>query len=70
MLKAVTLAVMAALFVAAVATGYLLYQTGRELAEESSNRGRKTGKESRSSADGRIPEEHKDYLLDRFMRVE
>ena len=70
MLKAVTLAVMTALVLAAVATGYLLYQTGRELAEESSNRGRKTDRENRSSADGRIPEEHKDYLLDRFTRVE
>ena len=60
---------MAALVLAAVVTGYLLYQTGRELNEEQSNRGRKTDRESRSS-DGRIPEEHKDYLLDRFTRVE
>ena len=70
MLKAVTLAVMTALVLAAVATGYLLYQTGRELNEEQSNRGRKTGRESRSSADGRIPEEYKNHLMGKFTKVE
>ena len=57
MLKAVTLAVMTALVLAAVATGYLLYKTGEELEEEKSNR-------------GRIPEEYKNHLMSKFTKVE
>lgn len=39
--KAVILAIVAALCLAAVSTGYLLYRTGEELEEEKSNRGRR-----------------------------
>lgn len=40
-MKTVIMAIMAALCLAAVSTGYLLYKTGEELEEEKSNRGRR-----------------------------